>query len=78
MNGIAALRYFALNGTDHRSHIEQNGSAPASRGSVIPEGAGPVTAFRVAFVLLAVILAIPATAALRLTRAAGASVTGRM
>ena len=40
-------------------------------------GDGADDAFRVAFVLLAVLLAVPAVEALRLSRAAGSAVTGR-
>jgi uncharacterized membrane-anchored protein len=40
-------------------------------------GIGADSAFRVAFVLLAIILAVPAVATLRLARTAGSGVTGR-
>ncbi len=47
-------------------------------GDPVAVAAGPAGPFRVAFVALAVILLIPATAAVRLSRTAGDTVTGRV
>jgi hypothetical protein len=34
--GFAAQRYFALDGTDHRSHTEQNTASPPASGAAAP------------------------------------------
>jgi EmrB/QacA subfamily drug resistance transporter len=46
-------------------------------GGAVPAAAGAAGPFRVAFVLLAVVLVVPAVSALRLDRTAGDAVTGR-